>query len=395
MVAWRYMDYFFVLGNHPALSLSELEAKLTGGRWQVINNHLAVVSQVAELPTDLLTQLGGTIKFGRIIAQVKQLDQTVVQLIAEQLLAVVPTNKKIYFGLSNYSQQPLGRDLGINIKRWLQEAGRSVRWVTSRETALSSVVVEQNNLLTNGGELVFGRHNNYWQIGLTIAVQPFKALSARDYGRPARDDQSGMLPPKLAQIILNLAGLKPGDSILDPFCGSGTILQEAALMQAGRIIGLDSSDVAVANSQINWQWLANRWTVTVAPEISLADARQASTKLAGQKINCIVTEPYLGPQRGQRDFVKIRDDLNQLYSQALTDWQKIIAPGGRVVMVWPVFIVGRQKYLVQPQIIGWRQIEYSQLAKQTWPQQYTSDGYLLYGRDNQVVWRAIIGLERD
>ncbi len=388
------MDYFFVLGSHPALSLAELEARVAG-RWQVINDNLALVSQAAELPADLLEYLGGTIKFGHVIGRLAQLDEAAAKMIAEQLLTIAPAEKKICFGLSNYDRRPLSRDLGIKIKRQLQESGRAVRWVISREAALSSVVVEQNHLLSGVGEEVLWPQNNYWQWGVTMAVQPFKSLSARDYGRPARDDQSGMLPPKVAQIMLNLAGLEPGDSILDPFCGSGTVLQEAALMKAGRIIGLDNSATAVVNSQTNWQWLAARWAVAVEPEIGLADARQASAELAGQKIDRIVTEPYLGPQRGRRDFAMITQELNKLYSQALSDWQKIIAPGGRVVMIWPVFIDGQRKHLVRPNITGWRKIDYSQLAKQLWPKQYTEDGNLLYGRPGQAVWRAIVGLERN
>ena len=387
------MNYFFILGSHPALSLTELAVKLSG-RWQVVNDNLALASQVAELSADLLEYLGGTIKFGRVIGQFNQLNEAAAQVIAKQLLAVAQADKKICFGLSNYDRQPLSRDLGIQIKRFIQDTGRSARWVISSAAALSSVVVEQNHLLTSGGEVVLWRQDNCWQWGVTVAVQPFKSLSARDYGRPARDDQSGMLPPKLAQIMLNLAGFEQGDSVLDPFCGSGTILQEAALMKAGRIIGLDNSGVAVANSQINWQWLANRWPIEIDPEISLADARQASVQLANQRIKRIVTEPYLVPQRGRRNFMVIAQELNQLYSQALVDWQKIIAPGGRVVMIWPVFIDGHQKHLVQPKMAGWRKVEYSQLARQAWPKQYTLDGNLLYGRPGQVVWRAIVGLEK-
>ena len=57
-------------------------------------------------------------------------------------------------------------------------------------------------------------------LGQTLVVQPFKVLSKRDFGRPARDDHSGMLPPKLAQIMINLARRNDDIStktILDPF----------------------------------------------------------------------------------------------------------------------------------------------------------------------------------
>lgn len=52
----------------------------------------------------------------------------------------------------------------------------------------------------------------------------------RDYGRPARDARVGMLPPKLAQIMLNLSVKdEKSGTVLDPFCGTGVLLQEAAL----------------------------------------------------------------------------------------------------------------------------------------------------------------------
>lgn len=386
------MDYFFVLGGHPALSLSELAAKIPG-RWRVINDCLAALDGAAELPSDLLEKLGGTVKFGLIIGKTQQLDETVIKQVAERILKLAPADKKICFGLSNYDQRPIKRDFGINIKRQLQQSGRPVRWVISRDPALSSVVVEQNHLISEGGEAVFWRQANTWHWGLTLAVQPFKSLSARDYGRPARDDQSGMLPPKVAQMMLNLAGLEPGDSVMDPFCGSGTVLQEAALMGAGQVIGLDNSETAVINSQTNWQWLIDRWTVNSQIDIVLADARKASQVIDQPIIKRIVTEPYLGPQRGRRDFAAITTELSQLYSQALADWRQIIAPDGRVVMIWPVFMDGQRKYFIRPNINGWREIEYDLLARQTWPKQYTPNGQLLYGRLGQTVWRAIVGLE--
>lgn len=387
------MNYFFVLGSHPALSLAELESRLAG-KWSVINESLAIVEGLADLPDNLLEQLGGTIKFGQVGGSLERLDEAAAEQLASRLADLAPIDKKLCFGLSNYSRRPLSRDFGIKIKRFLQQAGRSVRWVISREAILSSVVVEQNKLLTSGGELVFWRQADLWSWGLTIGVQPFKSLSARDYGRPARDDQSGMLPPKVAQIMLNLAGFQPGSRVLDPFCGSGTVLQEAALMGAGAIIGTDNSPVAVENSRINWQWLADRWEVASEPEIKLADARQVSSTVQFNSIDCLVTEPFLGPQRGQRDFQAITQELNQLYGQALADWQKVLAPGGRVVMIWPVFMAGRQQYCVKPKINGWQKVVYSRLAERIWPKEYTADGNLLYGRPGQAVWRAIVGLEK-
>lgn len=388
------MKYFFILGSHPALSLSELEIKVPG-KWQVINQDIAIVDSKNELAANLLEQLGGTIKFGQVIGQLERLDEPGANELAEKLLTRASVDKKICFGLSDYDRRPISRDFGIKIKRALQASGRSVRWVISREATLSSVVVEQNKLLTTGGELVFWRQDNLWYYGLTMGVQPFKALSARDFGRPARDDQSGMLPPKVAQVMLNLADLKPDDIILDPFCGSGTVIQEAALLGVKKVIGADISAKAIIDSQVNWQWLADRWSLDIDPQLEVADARQIAEIIKPKTITKIVTEPYLGPQRGRRDFALVARELSHLYSEALLEWQKIIAPGGRVVMIWPVFIDGKGRHYVRPNISGWQKIVYSRLAEQVWPQNYTPDGNLLYGRPGQSVWRAIVGLEKN
>jgi len=387
------MKYFFILGSHPALSLSELEVKVPG-KWQVINQNIAILDSRQELSANLLEQVGGTIKFGRVSGELERLDEAGASQLAESLLSLAPSDKKICFGLSDYDRRPISRDFGIKIKRALQASGRSVRWVISRDAALSSVVVEQNKLLTTGGELVFWRQDNLWCYGLTIGVQPFKALSARDFGRPARDDQSGMLPPKVAQIMLNLADLKPNDTLLDPFCGSGTVIQEAGLLGAKKIIGADISAKAIVDSQVNWQWLAERWSIDFDPELEVIDARQIAEIIKPKSIDKLVTEPYLGPQRGRRDFAATARELSQLYSEALKEWQKIIAPGGRVVMIWPVFMDRGQQHYVRPNISGWQKVVYSRLAEQVWPSGYTPDGNLLYGRPGQAVWRAIVGLEK-
>lgn len=45
------------------------------------------------------------------------------------------------------------------------------------------------------------------------------------------------LRPTLAAALLSAAGWRPGEPLLDPFCGSGTIAIEAALIAAGRPAG--------------------------------------------------------------------------------------------------------------------------------------------------------------
>jgi len=91
-----------------------------------------------------------------------------------------------------------------------------------------------------------------------LAVQDVEGYSERDYNRPSRDAKVGMTPPKLAQIMINLAGLKDGDTVYDPFCGVGTIMQEA-LLNDYRVIGSDANSAQVENCRSNLSWISKKY----------------------------------------------------------------------------------------------------------------------------------------
>ena len=255
------MRYFFILGNNPTLSFAELALVLDLKPVNVvflskeaaiidIDNeklHEGDISQCRQL----MRRLGGTIKIGVINDQFSLInDQDALNDLPGRIVEMLPTDgdMKVYFGFSWYGKALASKkQLGMAVKQVLKEQGVAARWVISKERQLSSVVVEQNKLTSNSGaEIVFIVNGDILYIGRTLAVQPFKELSARDYGRPERDDYSGMLPPKLAQIMINFAkplpnppliftppnGLGRGRSeggvvLLDPFCGSGSTLVAA------------------------------------------------------------------------------------------------------------------------------------------------------------------------
>ena len=154
------------------------------------------------------------------------------------------------------------KDYGLKLKKYFATEKISSRFVISKEKTLSSVVVTQNKLLTRGIEVVLAADGDNILIGETLAVQPFKDLSLRDYGRPVRDDLSGMLPPKLAQIMINLAQVDPEKAvIIDPFCGTGTILSEAVVLGYKNLFGSDISLKAVEDTRKNISWLKELYKI--------------------------------------------------------------------------------------------------------------------------------------
>ena len=204
--------YFFILGNNNALSVAELLAALDLKNSRLISPELLFWETESEIvPENLIKRLGGVIKIGVFLDKItdtKNHKDALLSPLEGILTKSIRDNRegKFCFGLSVYGESFLKSfNVGLELKKILKEEGISSRLVTSRDSQLSSVVVTQNKLTKKGVELVLIKDGQEILLGKTLAVQPFKDLSKRDYGRPARDDESGMIPPKLAQIMLNLA----------------------------------------------------------------------------------------------------------------------------------------------------------------------------------------------
>ncbi len=396
------MKYFFILGNNPTLSLAEISAifDLSKNKGHFVIPNIFILDTEENIkPTELIKRLGGTIKIGIINDKINPNNQTIINK-ANDLIDEHNKEGKFKFGFSNYGNQKINlKPIGMEIKKYLKEQSVSCRWITSKEKTLSSVVVEQNKLTSKGIEIVFipnAENNKEIFIGKTLAVQPFKELSYRDYGRPARDDESGMLPPKLAQIMINLVQAKLEDIILDPFCGSGTIITENLLMGYKNLIGSDVSEKAGADKKKNISWITKNWKLKIGKlEIYQQDSTKLSKIIKPESIDVIVTEPFLGPQRGKIDIKKTVPELEQLYNKSLKEFNKILKTNGRVVMIWPIFLKANSTKL-NLDLNDFKIIEpLPEYLINNKDLKITPRNTIIYGRQGQKIWREIVILEKN
>jgi tRNA G10 N-methylase Trm11 len=342
-------------------------------------------------PQEEIKQMGGVIK----IAQV--LEEGCFD-ISECLEGHLPEKNegKFKFGLSVYgkiSSEKI-KKIAMGAKQSLKSKGISCSWVESRGKNLSSVAVEQNKLISRGAEFILIKKENKSILAKTEAIQPFKELSFRDYGRPARDSQSGMIPPKLAQIMINLGAGKSRDKIfLDPFCGSGTILMEALLSGFEQVIGSDVSAKAISDTQKNVEWLNGEFLTEqeIPLELFNSDALKLPQQIGFGKVDLIVTEPYLGPQSKIKNTSKVKNELDRLYSQAIKELGKILKKDGVIVMVWPVFKSKRKSVMLNPETGGFN---VTQLIPRELNLKTTNRETIIYGRKGQRVWREIVVLKK-
>ncbi|ELY64627.1 methyltransferase domain-containing protein [Natronococcus jeotgali] len=87
------------------------------------------------------------------------------------------------------------------------------------------------------------------------------AESVRDFGTRAPTDkpffQPGSMDPLLARAVANVAGARPGATILDPMCGTGGVLVEAGLVGAD-VVGTDAQAKMVDGARTNLEHFLER-----------------------------------------------------------------------------------------------------------------------------------------
>lgn len=416
------MQYFFILGSNPVLSAAEIMALLPGANVTVTELYKQALVADAVKPldlADLMNRLGGTVKIGRLITEEMPLDEAkATELMIEYLTAKSSAGRTADFGYSIYALErntPMSRaagigasfkNVGMEVKRNLKEAGFATRWVKAQAgPALTSVVVAKNRLIEGGAEFIVLVKDQTMRLGVTEHVQPFEDFSAADYGRPQRDTVQGMLPPKLARIMINMIHVSRPMmevSILDPFCGSGTIVSEALRMGFDQVYGSDKNPDAVEATKNNLGWLKESGLIQSIDHATVftADARDIAQRIPDGSLDAIVTEPYLGPPRTGREtrgeLQRQLAELTALYYQCLSAWRRSLRPDAPVVIALPVYIMGQEKH-------GMVASEFEKLgyeAEPLLPQRLlsrigvpeTRNHGLLYGRNDQHVWREIIRL---
>ncbi len=119
---------------------------------------------------------------------------------------------------------------------------------------LSHVEVLKKKLVENQAEVLLCVGKTETWIGITVAVHnPFE-FQKRDIYKPNQRAIFGM-PPRLARMMVNLSACTSEKTLLDSFCGVGTILQEA-LLEHAMVVGVDVNSWCVKASTENLEWLS-------------------------------------------------------------------------------------------------------------------------------------------
>ena len=407
------MQSLLILGRQPALGIAELES-LYGAEKITVVNHKAVI--VDEDPCLLaFDRLGGSVKFCKILATIEASNWKAV---ADFLITAGPSQSqsmpegKLLLGLSEIGFNVSVKQLeatGLSMKKAIRALGRPVRLVPNKTGELSSAQIIHNKLTSpNGWDLILIKNGQKTIIAQTVKVQDIEGYAKRDQERPMRDTKVGMLPPKLAQIIINLAtGELPSaklksicdtpldevhprpslnQSILDPFCGTGVLLQEALLM-GYNAIGSDLEERMVDYTQANLKWLGDLYNIGLE-DYSLA-VGDATTIQWSKKPDFVACETYLGrPFSATPDGAVLKQNMNNC-NTIIAQFLKNIAPQinakTRLCIAVPAWQIGPHKFMDLPLIDSLSDMGYNRHRFE-----HVNNNDLIYYRKDQIVARRLL-----
>ncbi len=208
-----------------------------------------------------------------------------------------------------------------------------------------------------------------------------------------------MLPPKLAQTMINLAlgAVSPSEArVYDPFCGLGTVLIESIQMGASRVYG---SDIEPAMTEATGKSVSEYLPVIgseATSQIETLDARRIDQFSQFSDVTHIVTEGYLGRvfTKGTMtpDAVKIeKSRLLDIY-RSMFDALRKSAFSGTIVISIPCWEVPRDAIYFSEffEVLRNERFESIPLIQGLPSLKLTKYGTLVYRRPDQLVGREIV-----
>lgn len=384
-----------ILGNTPQLSIAEISAvlkrlKIDHTIESTEESFLTILTAKPISAAAFMYELGGTVK---IASWLNEVPHPSAPVIATSIPMSVDFTE---FGISIYGKINVSiPSLCGELKEIFQvRLGHSIRYILPQENGILSKAALKKPKVVEF-VLLCDTKSKKWVVGKTETIQDIDAWRARDVGRPHIDSKSGMLPLKVARMMVNLGLTKKTQTtvIADPFCGMGSIISEA-LMLGLNIIGSDYDAQVVTYAEENMAWLKRQSSVPIDRRVRIfkSDATHLGEHIAPLALDAIVTEPYLGAPYEYSDGVLIHKSkpvskmtivnslrgLEKLYRGVLKEWYTLLKSDARVVIAFPEIHWQARAYTVKKLIDNCENLGYT-----------LTEGPYLYARSQAIVRRLI------
>ena len=399
-----------ILGRQPSIGIAELESVFGGEKIRVLGDYACLI----ETEKLNVSHFGSILKTGRVVFEVNSTDWHDVSKKITQIFErdFADFSGKITLGISSYGLKIRANEIsktGTIIKHKLKNHGVSVRIIPSKTAALSTAISHNNKLGLSEKkiEILAVRGGKKTIVALSEGAQNITSYAKRDQNRPKRDTFVGMLPPKLAQTMLNLGAgenqpqiqalfggknFEIPEIILDPFCGTGTVLQEA-LLKGFEVNGTDLSEKMIEFSKENSEWFLREFKPHgEIGKIYQADATDEKWSFA-KNLSTVVCETYLGQPFSAPPSPKKLEEVREICNRIISNFLKNLAPqitdGMQICIAVPAWKTQNGDFSHLPLVdflneLGYNRKEFMRVKPQD----------LIYYREDQVVARELLVLIR-
>ena len=322
--------YAFLFGRNPSLSYLELVSYLNARGIDfkpLIWFKEGVIAEIEKMDAEkLVKELAGTIKIAEVLftCHTEELEQKLLQA----NLYEGTSNKLMYF-VSAYNANEM------KIREILKRVFKEQRLKAVYKMLAPHTLAKK---LQNYVDIIAVKEQKYYIAKTILCSDPHK-FKERDEGRPFQEPEI-MSSIRLSRILVNLSCTRPKATILDPFSGIGTVLQEAMLL-GYNVKGLELSEERVQKSIANLEWVKKKYNIKQNFEVKKGDATMLSNYFEEERFDAIVTEPELGPLLKklptEKEAKETCGKLQKLYEKFFNEAKLVLKPEEKIVVVIPQF----------------------------------------------------------
>lgn len=131
------------------------------------------------------------------------------------------------------------------------------------------------------------------------------------------------LKPKLARLLINLSRAREGETLLDPFCGTGSVLIEAGILGC-KPIGIDIDAEMIKGSKTNLKFYKQK------AKVMQGNALELTKLFKKNSLDAIATDPPYG--RSTRIGAK---NIRELYRGFFSSAYKVLKPKKFLAAIYP------------------------------------------------------------
>ena len=337
---YKEMSKYFITLVYEKLSQSEIIINLTSKEipYKIIEKNNIFMILETEMETKF-KEIGGIYKIGKIICEDDSIDKLDKKIYEKEILSNLQEKQK--WNMSYYSKHTINPQSYEQIHNIINNQ--------IKNNIKKSKIIKNNIQSNNFYELSVDKENQeylkillgyngkkYYFSESTDSIKSSEFIE-RDLSRPYQDSKIS-LSPRTARILVNILGLKKGDTILDPFCGTGTFLMES-LIKGYKVMGSDIRKECVLGTRNNLKWLIKKYKLKNKIKRINQDNAEKLFNVESNSVDGIITEPILLPNyKKYPTFDSAKEDLKKskkIYEESLKSIRRVLKRNGKLAIVTP------------------------------------------------------------